>query len=227
MHAEHKFESREAASVAAAARIAGHINAKLAREDGAMFAVSGGTTPVQCFEFLSGYALDWDKVRVALTDERWVPRNHDDSNEGLVRKSLLQNEAESGSVLPVFQDKLTADDRCDELQSCKPRGGLACSLVGMGADGHFASLFPDTDSLEAGLNTDSDRFYIPVHTVASPHPRVSMTLGALLQSSEILLLFFGTEKLAVYEKAKAGDASYPATALLGQQTTPVSLYWAP
>jgi 6-phosphogluconolactonase len=100
-------------------------------------------------------------------------------------------------------------------------------MVGMGTDGHFASLFPDADGLEEGLNLDNPRFYMPVQTAASPHPRITMTLSALLQSDEILLFFFGEEKLAVYENAHTVDKTYPITALLEQSDTPVSLYWAP
>lgn len=222
-----EFDTRDAASAAVAARIAELVSAKINRNDKATFVVSGGTTPAKCFDYLSEYSLAWDKVQVALSDERWVPCEHKDSNERLVRETLLKAEAGSASVLSIYQDDLSADERCDSLQLQLPESGFACSMVGMGVDGHFASLFPDADSLEAGLNTDSKRFYIPVRTTASPHPRISMTLGALLQSTEILLLIFGTDKLGVYEKAKAGDSTYPIAALLQQQTVPVNVYWAP
>ncbi len=78
-----------------------------------------------------------------------------------------------------------------------------------------------------GLQLDNERFYIPVRTAASPHPRISMTLSALLASEEILLFIFGEEKLAVYENAHTVDKTYPITALLEQRNTPVRLYWAP
>ncbi len=227
MLTEQKFESREAASVAAAARIAGLIGAQLERDEQATFVVSGGTTPAQCFNYLSGCTLEWHRVQVALSDERWVQSDHEDSNERLVRQTLIKDEASSVSMLSIYQDDLTVDERCDALQSQFPKAGFACSMVGMGADGHFASLFPDGDSLDAGLNTHNRRFYIPIRTAGSPHPRVSMTLGALLRSDEILLLFFGEEKLAVYEKAGAGDKTYPIAALLEQLDIPVTLYWAP
>jgi 6-phosphogluconolactonase len=222
-----KFESREAASVAAAARIAGLVNASLNRDESAAFVFGGGSTPGQCFEYLSGYELDWKRVQVVLSDERWVPNSNSDSNERLIRTTLLVGNASAASVLPIYQDDLSVDERCDSLQDFLPPGGFACSMIGMGADGHFASLFPDADSLDAGLKLDNQRFYMPVRTEASPHPRISMTLHAIMQSPEILLLFFGEEKLAVYEQALAGDESYPITALLAQEKVPVSLYWAP
>ena len=227
MSATLKFESREAASAAAAARIAGLVSAQLTRDDKASFVVGGGSTPGQCFNILSGYELDWENVQVVLSDERWVPNTHDDSNERLVQTTLLVGNASSASVLPIYQDDLSVDERCDSLQHFLPVEGFACSMIGMGADGHFASLFPDADSLDAGLSPNNQRFYMPVRTDSSPHPRISMTMPAILKCPEVLILFFGEEKLAVYEKAIAGDESYPITALLKQEDVPVSLYWAP
>jgi len=227
MLTEHKFDSREAASAAIAARMAGLVGAQVVRGGEGNFVVGGGSTPAACFELLSDYELNWDKITVALSDERWVPNDHEDSNERLVREKLLQNEAIAGRLLSVYEDNLSVEERCDALQSEIPANGFACSMLGMGTDGHFASLFPDADCLEAGLKLDNHRYYMPVRTAASPHPRISMTLSALLASDEILLFFYGEEKLAVYENAHTVDKTYPVTALLEQQITPVSLYWAP
>jgi len=224
---EHKFDSRDAASAAVAARLAGLVGAQLDRDATAHFVVGGGTTPQRCFDYLSEYELDWDKIQVALSDERWVPNDHDDSNERLVRDSMLKDAASAGHILSVYQAGMSVDERAQELQTRKPENGFACSMVGMGSDGHFASLFPDADCLSEGLQLDNARFYIPVRTSASPHPRISMTLSALLASDEVLLFFFGEEKLAVYDNAHTVDKTYPITALLEQQQTPVSLYWAP
>jgi 6-phosphogluconolactonase len=224
---ENKFDSREAASAAVAARMAGLIGARLGQQGEANFVVSGGSTPGRCFDLLSEYELDWDKIQVVLSDERWVPNDHEDSNERLVRESLLKGAASAGHVLSVYAADTSADERANALESKNPENGFACSMVGMGSDGHFASLFPDADCLEAGLSLDNTRFYMPVRTGASPHPRISMTLSALLASDEILLFFFGKEKLAVYDNAHTVDKTYPITALLEQQEIPVSLYWAP
>ena len=140
---------------------------------------------------------------------------------------MLKDAASAGRILSIYQSDLSVDERCDALQFEKPEKGFACAMVGIGSDGHFASLFPDADSLESGLSLDNARFYMPVRTGASPHPRISMTLSALLESDEVLLFFFGEEKLAVFENAHTIDKTYPITALLEQDKTPVSLYWAP
>ena len=83
MLTEFRFDTRDAASAALAARMAGLVGAQLVRNGTADFVVGGGTTPGVCFEYLSGYEMAWDKIQVALSDERWVPSDHQDSNERL------------------------------------------------------------------------------------------------------------------------------------------------
>lgn len=222
-----EFASREAASSAAATHIAGLCREELSRRHEAAIVVSGGTTPGRCFELLSVEQLDWARVHVLLSDERWVSPADKDSNERLVRDTLLTGEASDAKLLSVFSESSDVATHCDALQASYPHDPFACALLGMGADGHFASLFPGSDALAAGLALDNERLYIPVSTAASPHPRVSMTLAALLRSREVLLLFFGDEKRAVYDRASSGDASLPVSRLLEQQSTPVTLYWAP
>ena len=226
---EEIFESREAASVAAAERIHAALTHRLSRQDGASLVVSGGTTPGRCLEELAHLDTDWDRVHVVLSDERWVPADDKNSNERLVRETLLVN----GAAVARFQPAYSADEdvaaRCASLDAeirARPFP-FACSLLGMGADGHFASLFPDAENLDEGLNVDSSRLCIPVSTASSPHPRISLTLAALSRSDEIVLLFFGDEKLAVYEDAKAQTNGYPVSRLIRQKRAPVHVYWAP
>ena len=227
MPVEHAFASRRQASIAVADRVATLVSARLANDDHTTFVVSGGSTPGQCFSLLSNKPIDWQNVQVALSDERWVPSDHNESNERLVRNRLLKNSATAGEVLSIYDAEVSVAERCDVLQGAFPKRGFACCMVGMGGDGHFASLFPESDGLEVGLDLDSMLFYISVRTAASPHSRVSMTLAALLQSDEIILFFFGDEKFAVYEQAKSSGSEIPVAYLLAQERTPVHVYWAP
>lgn len=222
-----ELDSREAASLAAARRMQELMTARLEATGRADIVVSGGSTPQRCFEALSESELDWGNTRVALSDERWVPPDHEASNEGMVRRHLLQHSAASAFLLPIYQSDLTVDERCDSLQSELEGVQFACSLVGMGADGHFASLFPDADVLTAGLNPDTQHFYIPIKTGASPHPRVSLTLAALLRSDELILLFFGDDKKHTLLTAVDDRDAFPIGHLIQQTTAPVRGYWAP
>jgi 6-phosphogluconolactonase len=224
---EHFYETRLEASTAAADRIAELLAERLDHNGNASIVVSGGTSPRQCMAALANAPLDWQRVQVTLSDERWVPPEHDDSNEKLVRESLLVGPAASAILLPVYAEGVSPEERCDELQDPLPVLPFSCSLIGIGTDGHFASLFPDAEQLELGLDAESGRLYVPVTTTASPHPRISMTLAGISRSDEIALLFFGEEKLEVYRQAKASSNGYPLSRLLRQKRAPVRLFWAP
>jgi 6-phosphogluconolactonase len=225
---EYFFAKRSEASRAAAAFIADRLRERLASTDTASLVVSGGSTPVHCFERLATASLQWSRVRVLMSDERWVPADDEDSNERLVREHLLQGTAGAGTLLPVYAPGRTPAERCAELDAELARitTPFACTMLGMGSDGHFASLFPDAENLVAGLDPDNAASYIPVTTAASPHPRVSMTLSSLLDSDAVLLLIFGRDKRDVYESAAAGAPGYPVSALLGQERSPVHVFWA-
>ena len=223
------FDTREAASMAAAEHIAKRLSARLNGNGDASLVVSGGTTPVQCFAELSEIAIRWQSVHVLLSDERWVPPDGDDSNEKLVRENLLVKHAADAQFLPYFRPDVHVDERCAALSEeiLALPFPFACTLLGMGEDGHFASLFPDAANLEAGLETDSTTLCLPVSTAASEHTRISLTLAALSRSDEVILLVFGDAKRAVLAMAKERGSELPVAALIKQKRTPVTVYWAP
>jgi 6-phosphogluconolactonase len=223
------FDTRDQAAIAAAQRIEDALVRRLDAQGDASLVVSGGSSPAGVFAELAGKALAWSDVHVILSDERWVPPDHDDSNEKLVRETLLTAEAREAKLLPVYKAGMTIDDRCGELNDelREVPFPFACALLGMGEDGHFASLFPDAANLEEGLDVDSPQLCMPVTTAASPHPRVSLTLSALSRSDEILLLIFGDAKRRVYEAARDAANGHPVSHLLRQKRAPVHVYWAP
>jgi 6-phosphogluconolactonase len=223
------FETREAASIAASQRIAGALHRRLDAQASASLVVSGGTTPIQCFADLAAQDIDWQRVGVLASDDRWVPSDHEDSNEKLIRENLLVGKAAAADFMPYYAANLTIESRCDELNLDIRFAPFpfACSLLGMGADGHFASLFPDAENLAAGLDLESTNFCLPIKTQASPYLRISLTLAALSRSDDIVLLFFGDDKRAVYEEAKTSKGRYPVSRLLLQKRAPVHTYWAP
>jgi 6-phosphogluconolactonase len=223
------FDSREKASAAAAECIGAALLRRLDGQGEASLVVSVGTSPAGVFRELANTVLPWSDVHVILSDERWVPSDHEDSNEKLVRDTLLVGKAQDASLLPMYREDVTIDERCIEINEVLLQGPFpfACALLGMGEDGHFASLFPDSDKLPEGLDVDSQQLCIPVHTAASPHPRVSLTLSALSRSDEIVLLIFGDAKREVYEAAKTSTNGFPVSHLLRQKRAPVNVYWAP
>lgn len=230
---------RQAASRAAADLLAGRLAADLERGGSGSLVVSGGTTPEACFGMLSEAALDWARVTVVPSDERWVPADDPNSNEGLIRRRLLREAAIAARLLPLYRPGVDPDLDPDgeaaaaaaaierDLQALRAlTGPFSAVLLGMGADGHFASLFPDYAGLPRALDPASAERCVVVRTAGSPFLRVSLTLSALLQTGQVALLFFGEEKRAVFEQALAGDCRYPVQSLLAQTAVPVSAFWA-
>ena len=222
------FESRDAASAAAAEKIVADLERRLESQRRASIVVSGGTTPLACFAELAKADLEWARVNVLLSDERWVPADDEASNERLLRNQLLVGPAAAAHFVPMYVEGKSIEARIAELDDEGVRLlPFACALVGMGTDGHFASLFPDIENLELGLDVESRQFSIPVSTAASPHERLSLTLAALSRSDEIVLLIFGEEKRRVLERARSAPDVLPVSAMLWQKRAPVRVYWAP
>lgn len=226
---EHLFDTRAAASSAAAQHLADSLAAQLANNETASLIVTGGSSPLRCYAELAAFELEWERVRLLLSDERWVESSHADSNEKMLRENLLLKHAAAAHLLPIYERHTTMTERCRQLNEVAPTlpTPIAAAVLGMGDDGHIASLFPDADNLAQGLDPETAEWYLPIVTEASPHPRISMTLAALKQCNSLLLLFFGQAKRDVYEQSKMQAQSYPVAALLTQQHAPVHVYWAP
>ena len=224
-----EFDSRSEAAQAAGRRIVSALHRQLEGNERASLVVSGGSTPVPVYAYLSHKEVAWHRVDILLSDERWVPPDHPDSNERMLRESLATSRAEYARIVSYFDPACSLESRCVELD--KEIGKLpqpfASVLLGMGADGHFASLFPDADNVQDGLGLECASSFMPIHTPSSPFPRLSMTLAALLRSDEILLLIFGEEKRSRLEQAIAADSDLPVAHLLRQQRVPVFTFWAP
>ena len=228
MH-DYRFATREQASVGAANFIVAALRQQLEVHDCASMVVSGGSTPARCLTRLASENIDWSKVDVFLSDERWVPREHPDSNEKRVSESLLTAAAKDASLHGMHRQDSLIDQRCKEIDCDLRRLTLpfACVLLGMGSDGHFASIFADSKELSASLDLDGERYCMAVHTAASEHSRISLTLAALCRGDDILLLIFGEEKWRTLETARQVDDAYPVSRLLRQTRTPIHVFWAP
>lgn len=223
------FADRETASIAAAHALATHIESRLRSDAEARLVVSGGSTPVDCFRALARMPLDWSKIGIYLSDERWIEPASKDSNERLARELLLTGAAAVARLVSVYRPGQSIEARCAELDAeirALPTA-FAATLLGMGDDGHFASLFPDAANLDAGLDPNGAARCLAVDTAASPLRRVSLTLAALARSDAILLLIFGDTKRRVLEQARDGAGDYPIASLLALETTPITVYWAP
>ena len=187
----------------------------------ASIALSGGTSPARCMQLLSEKDLDWSKVTITLSDERWLPEDHPRSNHLLIKNNMLINKAKDSHFLPLYCEAENIEDGAKKLQktleeSLQPsQGGFDVCLLGMGADGHFASLFPDSEQLSDGLT--SDNLLIAVESPSVPEKRISMTLNCITKASKIYLLIAGKEKCRILQNVldqKEGRPNLPIESLV-------------
>lgn len=228
MHID-EFADRRTAALAAADAIEEALVRRLSAGGAATLVASGGNSPVETFRELSGRKIDWPGVTIVPSDERWVPPDHPDSNERMLREVLLTKEAAGATLIPFFAEGKDVEERCLELDQVILGGAFpfSCALLGMGEDAHFASLFPDAPRLEQGLDLESERLCIPVDTAASPHRRISLSLAALSRSDALLLLAFGHSKRKVLDDAIESPNGKPVARLLRQKRAPLRILWAP
>ena len=196
----------------------------------ASLAVSGGSTPVELFEHLSTLDLGWDKVFITLVDERWVEPRDNDSNEHLVRTHLLKDRATAATFVGMKNDAATAgagEQECANGLTNVPRP-FDLLILGMGNDGHTASLFPGAEKLAAATDMESGRTCMGIAPLTAPHERMTLTLPTILDSREIILHITGEQKKEVLGKAMQEGVveEMPIRFVLRQETTQVTVYWA-
>lgn len=224
-----EFENPSALDVALVSKVTKLLTRAINEKGTTSLVVSGGRTPVAFYHLLSQQILDWSKVVVTLADERWVEADHSESNEKLVRENLLINEAHTAKFIPLKNsaiDAVTGEERAE--RDIDPIGQFTLVILGMGADGHTASLFPGAETLELGLDMNSGRTAIAVTPPAAPHQRMSLTLPRLLNSQQIIIHISGAGKQNVLQAAQAGNdvAKLPVRAILNQQVAPLSIFWS-
>ena len=226
-----RFANPGETAVALAAQVAAALRAGLATRGVASLAVPGGRTPLPLFRALREVELDWSRVGVTLTDERWVPVDDPASNESLVRRELLASLAAQARFLPLFNGSASAAGAAAAVWNSLaplPRPFDAV-VLGMGDDGHFASLFPDDPGLAAALSQAAAPGCVAMRAPVEPNERISLNLSALLQTRRLFLFITGVHKrdLLLAAARRAADAPLPVAALLSQRVPIPEVYWAP
>ncbi|SEQ50818.1 6-phosphogluconolactonase [Amphritea atlantica] len=219
------FDSREALTDNLSTLLQHRLLQAIENRGRASLAVSGGSTPVPLFQKLSHAELAWESVTVTLVDDRWISPDESDSNDGLLHTHLLQNRATEAHYIPLWQPDSSAEaavDRCNTRLAAID-GPLDIVILGMGNDGHTASLFPCSSELEAALASNAD--CVAVNPTTAPYARISLTPARLLNSELRILHICGNDKLETLSRALTSQPESMPIKLFLQH--PIMIYWAP
>ena len=195
----------------------------------AYLVVSGGKTPIELFKLLAQKDLPWDKVTITLADERCVGANDPDRNERLVKDFLLQYKAHQAQFISLYNEHVQIEEslKLVELQiDSLPTFDVV--ILGMGEDGHTASLFPCSDELESGLDDEAQSLLL-VHPRTAPYQRVTLSKRRLLNSRMIFVHLIGKKKRIVFSQALVNDNPkvMPISAFINNQNANIQVMYAP
>jgi 6-phosphogluconolactonase len=228
-----RFDRADAMHEALAQEIVLRLTAAVARAGRASMVASGGTTPGATFDALARSNMPWQDVEITLSDDRWIDAGSDRSNEKLIRSRLLVANAAAARFVPL---------RTGHAHACEAEGVVDNAvramhrpfdvvMLGMGIDGHVASLVPGANGLARAMDVSEPAMVRAIEPAnfADIGERMTLTLRALLDSRWTVLLIRGPAKLKTYEHAlKDGNVlATPARGLLKTAGCPVSVYWAP
>jgi len=224
-----EFDNPELLANALADHVAERLSAAISSNPHglATLVVSGGKSPVAFFQALAQKPIEWSKVCVSLADERWVPTEHADSNAGLLKRHLLQGRAAEAGFFSLYRATQTLDEAAAATdEALKELPEIDVLILGMGDDGHTASLFPGSPHLLEALDLESERLCLPMLAPSIPHQRLTMTRRLLASATTPILSVSGQAKLETLRTALAGDdlAQMPIRAFLNPS---LEIYWCP
>ncbi|MEM8773387.1 MAG: 6-phosphogluconolactonase [Pseudomonadota bacterium] len=203
--------------------LAGELKSALDHQDRALFIVPGGTTPGPVFDLLSAIHLDWPRVDVTLSDERWVPEDHTRSNTRLLKERLLIGPAAQANLISLYDGAKQPEDSVTRLEtSLNEHLPPAVLLLGMGADMHTASLFPGSDGLSHALSRDAGTL-VAMRPADQEEARISFSARVLNGALSKHLIITGDEKRAALNRAKGLNAlNAPINSVMDDMT----VHWA-
>lgn len=225
----HDNTSAQAAELALS--VAERLSDLIKIKGSAYLAVSGGRTPVLFFQALSMQRLPWQHVTIMLADERAVPPLHTDSNARLVADNLLRGEAAQARFISLVTEVCATPDRIDVAKALtRANAGFSqpdLVVLGMGEDGHIASLFADAPEYAQAMNLSVPPGYIATSPRNAAHRRMTLNRAALLGARTLILAISGARKREVFALAShAPDVALPVSCIIHQDTVPIDVYAA-
>jgi len=220
--------SAESLDIDLSLRIGQLLTQSISENGCASIAVSGGRSPIGLFEKLSKINLDWSKVELTLVDERWVDAKNENSNELVVRKHLIQNQATQVKFFPIKNSAKNSKEEqvLHEQVLQKIKLPFDVIILGMGEDGHTASLFPCCKELTQAMDPNNQQKCIVTKPKNAPYERISLTFSTISKAKNLILHIRGSSKLQTFELAMTlKDANkMPIYAFMEQ---PLEIYWSP
>jgi 6-phosphogluconolactonase len=230
MFEQNIFDTREQLDNALADNVSEILQQAILLNGKASIAVSGGSTPNGFFNVLSNKDIDWKKVTITLADERWVDIHSKDSNTRLVHENLLQNKASAAKFFHLKQGELLCDETLKDLNVAANKTILPLDvlILGMGEDGHTASLFPCSAQIKEGLDSNNEKALMKVEPTTAPHQRITFSFASLSKSKNTFLHVCGESKKQVLDKALNGDDIFemPIRKFLQTDDIDTQVYWA-
>ena len=219
------FQTREDCAQALADDIADALKSAIAQKKRASLALSGGNSPKQVLPILASASLPWSNVDVTLSDERCVLPSDADSNGAMVRAHFIEKGANAASFHPLWTDDVDIEAGLENAARAMRKFPWPLDVIylGMGDDGHFASLFP-SDEVSNFENADCP--VVSGWASSSPHQRISLSLSTILKSRQIFLHVTGREKRETYERALTSSPSpaCPISLLINDDTLDLCVY---
>lgn len=224
----HDYPDTTVLDAALAAAVASRLSEALAQRGTASIALSGGRTPAGFLRLLGQQALDWSRVHVTLADERWLPDTDPASNARLLHETLLTGSAAAAKFVSLYSG--TASASTGQAQTEASLAALPWPLdvvvLGMGDDGHTASLFPQAPQLQHACTT-SDRC-AAITPVTAPYERLTLTLQTLASARNLFVHITSQSKRQLLENALLADAApLPIRRVLDAFPNSAQVYWAP
>lgn len=220
----HAYRSQDEANQGLLQALLTAVSGRLASQNHVSIALAGGSTPKPLYQKLSKQTLPWDRVKITLTDERWVPIVDDQSNERMLRECFSDRLKDMGLIgLKGGEDTAEEGVGLCELKLKKALGTLDVVLLGMGEDGHFASIFPSEDLVEQ-FEKNRERLCVAVNP-ENQCERISLTMSFLLTAPYIFFLIGGEKKKQQFYRALEGESALPIHHLLTSAKQSIHVFW--